>query len=67
MAYCLLNIDIQGETHDSTEDARTALALYNKYIELSRENKFQQTLQRIYEIGRQNKWSISVEIQNIDV
>lgn len=32
LAQYLLNISIQGETHDSIEDARIALALYNKVL-----------------------------------
>jgi len=39
LASCLLNLDIQTETHCSIEDARTALILFNKYLELQQEKK----------------------------
>ncbi len=57
LASCLLDLDIQADTHDSVEDARTALQLYNKYLELIKENKFQQVLLTIYEIGRKTAWT----------
>ncbi|KAL9643366.1 hypothetical protein ABK040_014819 [Willaertia magna] len=52
----LLNIDIQQETHDSIEDAKTALRLYKKYLELKQKGTFISTLQEIYNIGRQTNW-----------
>jgi len=33
----LLNLEIQSETHDSIEDARSALALYHAYTKLLKE------------------------------
>ena len=42
-----------GETHDSIEDARGALALYKKYLELDAKGEVTTTLQRlVYEYGR---------------
>eukprot|EP01117_Protostelium_nocturnum_P009736 TRINITY_DN3481_c0_g1_i1.p1 TRINITY_DN3481_c0_g1~~TRINITY_DN3481_c0_g1_i1.p1 ORF type:complete len:1093 (+),score=214.39 TRINITY_DN3481_c0_g1_i1:80-3358(+) len=61
LMYCLLNEDIQSETHDSTEDARAALSLYRKYQELQAENQFEEILLRIYDIGRQLKWQVPIE------
>lgn len=58
LARWLLGMDIQEDTHDSIEDARTALLLYNKYVELKKENQFEDVLLKIYEIGRQTKWAI---------
>ncbi|EFC44702.1 predicted protein, partial [Naegleria gruberi] len=52
----LLNQDIQQDTHDSIEDARTALRLYKKYLELKQKNTFTSTLQDIYTLGRQTNW-----------
>ncbi|KAJ3121410.1 poly(A)-specific ribonuclease [Nowakowskiella sp. JEL0407] len=52
LAWYVLKSDIQTDTHDSIEDAQTALALYKKYLELSQQGKFQEVLEEIYEEGR---------------
>ena len=56
LAWALFEIDIQGRTHDSIEDAQTALLLYEKYLELEKGSEFDQTLKKIYELGRQHNW-----------
>ncbi|KAJ3114895.1 poly(A)-specific ribonuclease [Phlyctochytrium bullatum] len=48
----VLRSDIQRDTHDSVEDARTALALYKKYIEYKEQGIFDEILERVYEEGR---------------
>ena len=53
LAKVVLNINIQEGNHDSNEDARTALELYYKYLELKKEGKWEETIARIYEVGRQ--------------
>eukprot|EP00002_Diphylleia_rotans_P036131 TRINITY_DN7932_c0_g1_i4.p1 TRINITY_DN7932_c0_g1~~TRINITY_DN7932_c0_g1_i4.p1 ORF type:complete len:1142 (+),score=203.09 TRINITY_DN7932_c0_g1_i4:256-3681(+) len=58
LAYLLLNVVIQHETHDSIEDARTALLLYEKYIELKQEGRFEDKLEEIYTAGREMNWQI---------
>ena len=52
LAYVLLGQDIQVDTHDSIEDARTALLLYKKYLMLKEGGIFESTLDKIYEEGR---------------
>lgn len=48
-------------THDSVEDARTALQLYLKYQEMSKEgmDKVRKVVKEMYEFGRKNQWKIS--------
>ena len=58
LAGCLLGQNIQSETHDSIEDARTALLLYKKYRDLQAENKFDAVLQGIYQQGHASGWKI---------
>ena len=47
-------------THDSVEDARTALHLYLKYQEMSQTgmDKVRKTIKEMYEYGRKNQWKI---------
>jgi len=57
LASYLLGLDIQQETHDSIEDARTAVRLYDKYLELVRQGNFQAKLLEIYRYGKQNGYT----------
>ncbi|KAI3536342.1 PAB-dependent poly(A)-specific ribonuclease subunit PAN2 [Colletotrichum abscissum] len=52
LAWYLLKEDIQLETHDSIEDARTALKLYRKYLEFEDAGILEPMLQDIYRGGR---------------
>ncbi|KAM4699078.1 PAN2-PAN3 deadenylation complex catalytic subunit PAN2 [Discoglossus pictus] len=62
LAWYFLDLKIQGETHDSIEDARTALQLYRKYMELSRNgtepDNFRKVLKGLYEKGRKMDWKV---------
>ncbi|KAI1387808.1 PAB-dependent poly(A)-specific ribonuclease subunit PAN2 [Hypoxylon trugodes] len=51
LAHTLLKEDIQQSTHDSIEDARTALKLYRKYQEFDEAGVLEQMLQEIYAKG----------------
>jgi PAB-dependent poly(A)-specific ribonuclease subunit 2 len=53
LAWCVLKEDIQLETHDSIEDARTALKLYKKYLEYQDAGILETMLQDIYKTGRE--------------
>ncbi|KAF4632859.1 hypothetical protein G7Y89_g5257 [Cudoniella acicularis] len=53
LAWYLLKEDIQLETHDSIEDARTALKLYKKYLEFQDAGILETILQDIYRTGRE--------------
>jgi len=51
LALHVLKMDIQGVTHDSIEDARTAMLLYDRYTYLRDQGKFEQFLGQLYDIG----------------
>ncbi len=53
LAWYLLKEDIQLETHDSIEDARTALKLYRKFLEFEDAGILETMLQDIYRTGRE--------------
>jgi len=58
LAWYFLGLTIQSETHDSTEDANTALQLYKKYEELTAKGEFRNVLRQVYEDGRKSGWQI---------
>uniref|UniRef100_A0A3B3E0C8 Poly(A) specific ribonuclease subunit PAN2 n=1 Tax=Oryzias melastigma TaxID=30732 RepID=A0A3B3E0C8_ORYME len=61
LAWYFLDLNIQGETHDSIEDARTALQLYKKYLELSHgagNDEMRKVLKGLYEKGRKLDWKV---------
>ena len=45
-------MDVQQDSHDSIEDARTALLLYEKYLELKEGGMFEDAMEALYEEGR---------------
>lgn len=64
----LPEINIQSFTHDSVEDAITALKLQQKYKELQDEgeDKVQATIKEMYEFGRKCQWKIPDVDENYD-
>ncbi len=52
---------IQALTHDSVEDAVTALRLYRKHLQLKEEGKFIDALNELYEKGKECNWKIPEE------
>lgn len=56
----VIELKIQSFTHDSVEDARTALQLYEKYQEMSQEgmDTVRARIKEMYEFGRKVQWKI---------
>jgi len=52
LAWYLLQTNIQLHTHDSIEDARTALKLYRKYCELKERGELEWRLEEMYRDGK---------------
>lgn len=53
LAWFLLKEDIQLETHDSIEDAKTALKLYRKYLEYEDAGILETIVEDIYRKGKE--------------
>ena len=66
LASYLLKEDIQQETHDSIEDARTAVRLYHKYLEMQAAGNFQGQLLEIYRFGKQHGFTGEKRPDNVD-
>lgn len=56
----LLGLKIQSVTHDSIEDARTALQLYQRYREIEVKDNVTATLKELYEVGERLQWQVPV-------
>lgn len=53
LAWAVLHSAIQTDTHDSIEDARTALQLYEHYNRLEVEGTWEDILEDVYREGKQ--------------
>ena len=53
LAWFVLQEHIQTETHDSIEDALSALKLYKVHLQLEEEGSFDSKLEEVYREGRQ--------------
>ena len=58
LAWHFLKTSIQGVTHDSIEDAVTALMLYKKYLELKKEGSVMDALTQMYDLGKELSWKV---------
>ncbi|BGO90283.1 hypothetical protein NBRC10512_004804 [Rhodotorula toruloides] len=61
LAYAVLHSNIQADTHDSIEDARTALQLYEHYQRLEAEGTWEEALEEVYREGKQTNFKAPVE------
>lgn len=59
LAWHFLGLNIQSETHDSVEDAKTALALYRKYKELEKLGMTHAEIENLYQAGKDCGWKIA--------
>lgn len=64
LAWCVLKENIQLETHDSIEDARTALKLYRKFLEYDDAGILEVQLQEIYREGRDCNFKAPKKVLN---
>lgn len=54
LSWFVLGENIQTDTHDSIEDARSALRLYKAYHEFEERGIFDEKLEELYRAGKQN-------------
>lgn len=60
LAWHFLKLNIQSETHDSIEDAKTALKLYQKYKQLEINNCAKEEIENLYKVGKECGWKIPI-------
>ncbi|XP_015791797.1 PAN2-PAN3 deadenylation complex catalytic subunit PAN2 isoform X3 [Tetranychus urticae] len=58
LAWHFLGEKIQSETHDSIEDAKTALQLYRKFEELKSLRRVESSVNELYDAGRNCGWKL---------
>ncbi|CDK24431.1 unnamed protein product [Kuraishia capsulata CBS 1993] len=58
LVYILLNERVQTGNHDSIEDARSALLLYRKYLDLEARGELQIALNKIYSEGQYTRFKV---------
>lgn len=58
LAYAVLKEAVQTENHDSIEDAKAALLLYKKYLQLKSAGEFDQVLLRVYLEGQNLRFRV---------
>ena len=61
LSWFFLGKRIQGDTHDSVEDAVTALELYRKQTTYVDKGAFIEQLNRMYEKGKVLNWKVPEE------
>lgn len=54
LSWFVLNQNIQMDTHDSIEDARSALMLYKAYQDFEGRGEFDEKLDELYREGKQH-------------
>jgi PAB-dependent poly(A)-specific ribonuclease subunit 2 len=53
-----LDIKIQSVTHDSIEDAKSALQLYQHYQKLEASGGVSTALKELYQAGKRMQWKV---------
>ncbi|GAO46990.1 hypothetical protein G7K_1204-t1 [Saitoella complicata NRRL Y-17804] len=63
LAWYILHEEIQQDTHDSIEDARTALRLHQKYLEYEEAGVLETILHDLYNTGRKHNFRPPVKAE----
>uniref|UniRef100_A0A1B6CJM8 PAN2-PAN3 deadenylation complex catalytic subunit PAN2 n=1 Tax=Clastoptera arizonana TaxID=38151 RepID=A0A1B6CJM8_9HEMI len=58
LCWHYLGRKIQSHTHDSIEDAKAALQLYQLYQEMEAENRVRHSLEEMYKVGMNLQWKV---------
>ncbi|KZS98990.1 cysteine proteinase [Sistotremastrum niveocremeum HHB9708] len=61
LSWIVLDQNIQTDTHDSIEDARSALLLYGAYHKFEEQGIFDQKLESIYKEGKRLQWKVPAD------